>query len=181
MSGLELRELTAADEAAFVEGANRFKGESPHWYSFLWSTPGMTYAAMLDRLRKDRLGEELRDGRVPHTMFYGFIDGAIVGRISVRHRLNVELSIRGGHIGYAVAPALRGRGYATAMVRQALPHCRALGNERVLVTCDDDNAASWRIIERVGGVLERVVDGDGDHKAFRRYWLDLPPRATPPS
>jgi predicted acetyltransferase len=37
----------------------------------------------------------------------------------------------------------------------------------VLVTCDDDNVASARVIERNGGVLEDVRNGK------RRYWVEL--------
>jgi len=65
----------------------------------------------------------------------------------------------------------RGRGYATEILRQSLIVARAEAVDRVLVTCDDDNAASATIIERLGGVLEDVRDGsDGIPK--RRYWID---------
>jgi predicted acetyltransferase len=56
------------------------------------------------------------------------------------------------------------------MLEQALVVARAAGVEDVLVTCDDDNAASAAIIERAGGVLEDVrarPDGIG----MRRYWI----------
>lgn len=65
---LELRVLTAGDEAAFVAGLETWVGESPHWYSFIWTKTEMSYAAMLERLRKDRVGEDLPEDRVPHTM-----------------------------------------------------------------------------------------------------------------
>ena len=38
---------------------------------------------------------------------------------------------------------------------------RSYGVERVLVTCDDDNAASAAMIERCGGVLESIVEVAG--------------------
>jgi predicted acetyltransferase len=42
---------------------------------------------------------------------------------------------------------------------------------RVLITADDSNVASWRIIERNGGQREPglFVSESG---ALRRYWLD---------
>ncbi len=49
----------------------------------------------------------------------------------------------------------------------SLGQARVLGLERVLVTCEDDNVASARTIERCGGVLEDVRQG------MRRYWIDL--------
>jgi len=170
---LELRELTATDEAAFIAGLETWVGESPHWYSFLWTKTGMSYAAMLERLRKDRLGEDLPADRVAHTMLYAFVDGAIVGRVSVRHELNDWLRVRGGHIGYAVAPAFRRRGHATEMFRQALAYCRGLGLDRIMITCDDDNPASWKLLERAGAVLDETFLDTEEDALVRRYWLSL--------
>jgi len=169
---LELRELTADDEAAFREGLKEWEGESPHWYSFCWK-PGMTFEHMLSILKKDALGIDLAPGRVPHTMLYAFVDGKIVGRLSIRHKLNEGLRRRGGHIGYAVAKRFRGKGYATEIVRQGLQFCRGLGISQVLVTCADNNVASWKVIEHFNGRLDDKVWDDIDQETIRRYWIDL--------
>lgn len=81
------------------------------------------------------------------------------------HRLNDLLLDVGGHIGYDVRPSARRRGHATAMLRGALPWANGLGIDRVLVTCDDDNVGSIRVIEAAGGELEDV------REAKRRYWV----------
>jgi predicted acetyltransferase len=47
----------------------------------------------------------------------------------------------------------------------------ALGVDRVLIPCLADNLASARTIERNGGVLEGIRDGE--HGPVRRYWVDL--------
>ena len=52
-----------------------------------------------------------------------------------------------------------------------MKEARHLGMERVLVVCATDNVASARLIERQGGVLERV--GPTEHGPARRYWIDL--------
>ncbi len=96
----------------------------------------------------------------------------LVGRVSVRHELNSFLAELGGHIGYAVRPQFRGRGHATEMLRQALIVASAEGVERALATCDDDNAASRRVIERCGGVLEDVRPTESGG-ATRRYRIGL--------
>lgn len=171
--GLILRELTAADEAAFFKGAKHWAGESPHWYSFLWQPGGMSYAEMLERLKKEAAGVELAPGRVPHTMLYAFLEGEIIGRVSIRHELNDHLRHRGGHIGYAVAPHLRRKGYATEMVRQGLEYCRKLGIADVMVTCADDNEPSWRIVEYFGGKLQDKIWDAEDEEMIRRYWIKI--------
>src|SRR4051794_10992722 len=87
-------------------------------------------------------GNELPPGRVPNTFLLAETGGEVLGRVSVRHRLNEELLHEGGHVGVGVRPGHRGRGHGTTMLRNAVVIARSLGVERVLVTCDDDNASS---------------------------------------
>lgn len=169
---LILRELTAADESAFMAGLKEWVGESPHWYSFIWND-SMTYAEMLNILAKEIRGLDLAPGRVPHSMLYGFLNGEIIGRVSIRHLLNENLRKRGGHIGYAVAPRFRKNGYATELTRQALKYCKNLGINDVMVTCSDNNVPSWKIIEHFKGKLEDKVWDDEDKEMIRRYWITL--------
>ena len=44
--------------------------------------------------------------------------------------------------------------------------------DRLPVTCDDDNVASIRTIEKNGGILENIA-GPDLYKPVRRYWIDL--------
>jgi predicted acetyltransferase len=46
----------------------------------------------------------------------------------------------------------------------------AIGVDAVLVTCDEENPASARAIEREGGVLEDTRPGPGG-RPTRRYWI----------
>ena len=57
-------------------------------------------------------------------------------------------------------------------MRQALVVIRAEGVDPVLVTCDEDNVASFRTIERNGGVLESIAPPNyGEPEHVRRYWI----------
>lgn len=89
----------------------------------------------------------------------------VVGRISFRHELTPWLMAVAGHIGYVVRPSARRRGHATRAVALMLPRCAARGLDRVLITCDVDNAGSRRAIEANGGVLEDVRGGK------LRFWV----------
>ena len=114
-------------------------------------------------------GRRVPEGLVPAATLVGDVDGELVGRVSVRYELNDFLAARGGHIGYAVRPQFRRRGYATQMLHQAVGILGERGLRSVLVTCDDDNVASAAVIEACGGQLEAVVEIDGDR--LRRYWI----------
>jgi predicted acetyltransferase len=102
---------------------------------------------------------------VPSTTRWMVEGRDVVGWISLRHELTELLLTWGGHIGYAVRPSARRRGFATEAVRQMLPLCAARGLAQVLITCDEENLGSRRVIEGHGGVYEDSREGK------RRYWV----------
>lgn len=125
------------------------------------------FARYVDYLLAQRLEETPRPpGFVPTTVLWWLDGPTYLGRLNIRHRLAPgQAGERNGHIGYDVRPGARRRGHATAMLAAALPLAAALGLPRVLITCDFDNEASRRTIERNGG---RPADRR-DEKL--RYWL----------
>jgi predicted acetyltransferase len=171
-ASLRLRPLWLGDEAAFVAAHEAMKADE---FTFgLGYEPGMAWPDYIGAIEAARRGVVPPGGLVPATFLFADVGGVIVGRASIRHELNEMLAREGGHIGYGVLPGHRRRGYATEILRQALVIARSVGVDRVLVTCDDDNLASARAIERCGGALESVVTRtDGDRLIpLRRYWID---------
>ncbi len=148
--------------------------EADDWPGFLLIHEGETWPEYLERVRRENLGDNLPEGRVPATMLFAFDGDELVGRVHIRYQLNEYLLAVGGNIGYAVRPAFRRRGHATGLLRAGLDHLRATGAKRALVTCDDDNIGSIRTIEKCGGVFENIVALAGE-PAKRRYWIDIAP------
>ena len=130
------------------------------------------FAAWVGRLRQEA------DERVPpaagrvHCSYWWIVEGeTVLGAIALRHELNDFLLRAGGHIGYGIRPSARGRGLATWALGQVLSTARTRGLDRVLVTCDDGNLPSARVIEKHGGALEDVRDTELGRT--RRYWIPL--------
>ena len=114
-------------------------------------------------------------GEVPATQ-YIYVreeDGKIVGVTQLRHYLDRSLAMYFGHIGYGIRPSERRKGYATQMLKLALPECARLGIDRVLITCEQGNEGSRRTILNNGGVFESTVFDPEDDCWLERYWIDL--------
>ena len=130
------------------------------------------FAAWVARLRRESDPTVPPEpGRVHCTSWWIVEDDAMLGAIALRHELNDFLLRAGGHIGYGVRPGARRRGLATFALGHVLLHARDRGLDRVLVTCDDTNAASCRTIEGQGGVLEDIRETELG--LTRRYWITL--------
>ena len=130
-----------------------------------WSDPA-AFAEFVAELLADAEEDSPRPvGYVPGTTLW-YVDGdEYLGRLAIRHRLTPNLLEVGGHIGYDVRLSARRRGHATAMLKAALPIAYDLGIDSALVTCDEDNIASAKVILHNGGIYQDSRSGK------RRYWV----------
>jgi len=115
------------------------------------------FAAMCARRRLEKTDPP--EGFVPATMLWAVDGDRWLGRVSVRHELNEHLIRFGGHVGYVVRPSARRRGIATTLLRVGLGMLNEIGVGEALILCAEDNEGSRRVIETVGGELEKIVEG----------------------
>ena len=101
---------------------------------------------------------ELREiaGKLP-TSIFNLVDdkGSILGFVQVRHKVSAGMGVPkecASHIYYEVNPDKRGLGYGKILLKLALEEAQKIGLHPVIVTCDEDNLASKKIIESNGGV-----------------------------
>ena len=81
--------------------------------------------------------------------------GANIGKISLRLGHNYH-SYWNGDVGYEVDEPYRGNHYAAIALKLVLPIAKAHGMDHLFVSCDENNAASYRTIERCGGKLLEI-------------------------
>lgn len=118
-------------------------------------------------------GRNLPSGFVPSTILWLVDDNEYIGQVSVRHTLNEFLRKIGGHIGYVIRPSKRKLGYGKKILELALSEAKKMGINKVLLTCDETNIGSAKIIETNSGVLEDATDmGEGKPRKLR-YWITL--------
>jgi predicted acetyltransferase len=138
-------------------------------------------SSMVDR---DGIGSRitLLDGtRVPRIPGYRrwMWDGEFCGSIGLRWQRGTEAlpPYCLGHIGYAVVPWKRQRGYATQALREVLRDAAAEGLRYVELTTEPDNLVSQRVIETNGGVfVEEFTAPPGlGSKRGLRYRIPLGP------
>ena len=164
---MKLRPLAITDEAQALMGHAELAQEN--WEYLLNYNKEMSWSEYLAILDGEHTGRNLAEDRVRATFLIAEFDGELIGRASIRHSLNGFLLNFGGHIGYGVRPQFRRRGFATEILRQSLQYIHELGVTDVLVTCDEDNVGSSKVIESQGGILENRVEYEGTLK--RRYWI----------
>jgi len=96
-----------------------------------------------------------------------------IGRLSLRHELNDFLHKFAGHIGYFISPKYRHKGYGKLILELGLEFAGDKGFEKVLLTCDDDNIGSRKIIESNGGIYENKIFDERVDKYKLRYWIEI--------
>jgi predicted acetyltransferase len=135
------------------------------------------FRAFLQRSVDRSRGIGLPDGYVPDTTYWIDRGGEVVGVGKIRHHLTDALREAGGHIGFGGIPQeLRGQGIAGAALGLLVPEARRLigqyGEEDMLLTVDEDNIGSRKVIEKNGGVVDKII-GHSGRPGVREvlYWI----------
>ncbi|MEA5011893.1 MAG: GNAT family N-acetyltransferase [Angelakisella sp.] len=174
MNELYLLEPTPEMEAAAMAYRQEYLdcGE-PHINGSCGFSHFSNYRQWLERVNNAHKRETSWIG-LPATTYFSIrkSDDKIIGTIQLRHELNEDFSKRGGHIGYAVRPPERGKGYGTQQLALVLDAAKSLGLCRVMISCGQDNPASAKTALKNGATLswEGWDEEDGD---IQIYWIEL--------
>ncbi len=132
------------------------------------------YDEWLERLEQDRVLVPTEE-KVPQETFFLIreSDNKLLGISNIRLALNDALLQRSGHIGYAIRPTERRKGYNNYQLYCDLKFCKEKGIEKVLLACYKDNVGSAKTILNNGGVLENEIIDPENGKPFQRFWIDV--------
>lgn len=131
------------------------------------------FGNFVQRLREQADPAKLKTGWVPHWYFWLIDDDEYIGRLILRCELNEHLLQIGGHMGYQIRPSCRRQGYGRLILKYGLERAKTFGLAKVLLTCDEDNLSSRRIIESHAGMLENIIEVEQWPAKVCRYWIQL--------
>jgi predicted acetyltransferase len=123
----------------------------------------------LNHLYNHSQGKDLPGGEVITSTFW-LIDGKeVVGVVRIRHQ-EVDCA---GHIGYDISPDCRNIGYGFQILKLALKKAAKIGIEEVILTCNINNMASKKIIEKNNGKLLGTVFDEEENEYLYKFSITV--------
>ena len=165
-----LVEPTHQYKDSFLAGLREFQQEGL-LLNYNLSALEHDFSLFLTQTRNEQDSTKIPPDTVPTTRYWLIDNDQFIGHLSIRHRLNAFLLKVAGHIGYQVRPSMRGRGYGNLILHLGVQKAHAYGISPILVTCDETNLASKKVIEYNGGQFENAVTIDGSPIKKLRYWI----------
>lgn len=129
------------------------------------------FPEFIKKFRNYEKGHNLPKDNSSLIIYWLVDDEKFIGHLSVRSFVDKELMKIRGHIGYSIRKSERQKGYGKKILKLGLLKAQKLGFKKVLVTCDDDNVASRKIIEANGGIFRNKIPNKGE--LIRRYWIRI--------
>ncbi|MFT5756529.1 MAG: putative acetyltransferase [Alteromonadaceae bacterium] len=123
---------------------------------------------------KSYLQSLLVDSHLTSTYFCVQND-EILGAIRYRHHTNTYIKNVIGHVGYETKPTARGKGVAKFMLSWIQKHVLT---DTIISTCEIDNIASKKIIERCGAKYLNQIYSPEKNSEIKRFQLEpvFPPK-----
>lgn len=119
------------------------------------------------RTNNESLGINLAPNKSPNSTYWLIDNNKFIGHCNLRHSLT-EQNQQFGHIGYYIRPTERQKGYGTKILELAIAKLKLLGLSDALITCDETNLGSIKVIQKNGGqLLKKFKLGEKNALMFR--------------
>jgi len=171
---VKLIELNSGWESEFLSMVREYVAAGENPYSEMYIETKENFQSFATKLFSYSKGLNLPAGEAAVSTFWLVRDDKyLIGDSRLRHRLTLAWENEGGHIEYGIRPLERQKGYGSLILALTLQKARQYGLNRVLLTCDGNNVASVRIIEKNGGAYIDKTVSQRTGKSVSRYWIDL--------
>ena len=115
-------------------------------------------------------------GQLPTSEFFFMLGDTKIGLLQLRHRpgRSKELPDRmANHIYYEIEPEYRGKGYGMQILTLGLKEAKKIGLSEVMLTCNEENLPSKKIITTHGGeyIEDFVISSSGER--IMKYRITL--------
>lgn len=114
-------------------------------------------------------GKNLPEGEVATSTFWLICKNEVVGVVRIRHQ-EVECA---GHIGYDISPDYRNKGYGLQILKLALEKAIKIGLKEVILTCNVNNTASRKVIEKNNEKLLGTIFDEEENEHLYKYSITL--------
>jgi len=168
---LRLFEPSMTDKDACLDAVQEFHAAGE--YDVDAEQLGAKFEDLIARLVAAKNPTNAPAGELPYEDLWLMEGDQWIGKLTLRTTINAKYLYAGGHIGYEIRPSKRRQGYGTVLLRMGLERARERGLHRVLLTCDETNLGSRKVIENNGGHLENAVEVEGQTVLKMRYWINL--------
>ncbi|MDV3427142.1 MAG: GNAT family N-acetyltransferase [Bacillota bacterium] len=151
-------------EDSFKKYVKLYKDSGDSYYYEKYKNALENFDEYIQDLKDSSNGINIPEDWAATSTFWLIDNNEVVGVTRVRH----QEAGTAGHIGYDISPKYRSKGYGTNILRLALDEALKLGIKEVIVTCNTDNLASKKIIEKNNGkLLGTVFDEEEDENLYR--------------
>ncbi len=123
----------------------------------------------LNELHSYSIGIDLPQGEVKTSTYWLINETEVLGVVRIRHQ-DVGCD---GNIGYDISPNNRNQGYGFEILNLALEKAEQIGLNEVYLTCNIENSASRKIIEKNGGKLLGTVFDTEENEHLYKYCITL--------
>jgi predicted acetyltransferase len=164
MKEITLIEPDIAYEKTFLDFINSFWNINDISWFWISSEKFNWIIWYLQHIKEQKMSINIWQ-KVPTSTFWLMKWNTMIWTINIRHYLNEKLLRRWWNIWYSIHPYYRNLWFWKEILRLWIIEVRKLGIKDILVTCDEDNIWSRKVIESNGWILENIVD------LWRRYWI----------
>lgn len=175
---LHLREITREDKKEIEEMALEFQNANDEYpfegVSDLKIVLEKSFEEFYNNLETNKHIDEIYPNYANQTTYVLSDEhNHIYGLANLRHELKGKLIEIGGHVGYAIRPSERKKGYATIQLGLLLEKFKELNIEQALITCRENNIASKKTMEKFIGRADSLVPSMHEGIMEYRYWIDV--------